>query len=91
MSAIRKLRERFNLKVDSPFLLELGGEVREFQCLISGYGAKRGMVVDKDWAKIAPVSKDLVALGYGYSCFDIENAEIESFEEILNDWGISNA
>ena len=91
MSAIQKLRERFNLQIESPFLIEVGGDVREFQCLISGYGAKRGMVVDKDWGKIAPVSNDLVAISYGYSCFDIEAVVIEDFEVILDDWGVSNA
>lgn len=88
---MNKLRERFGLQIESPFVLNVGGQICEFQCLISGYGKERGMIVDKDWGKIAPVSNDLVAMGYGYSCFDIEDSDIDGFQELLDDWGISNA
>jgi len=90
VSAINKLRETFRLQITSPFSLQVEGKLYEFQCLILGYGAEKGMIVDKDWGKIASISNKLVAMGFGYSCFDIENADIGGFQEILDDWGVSN-
>ena len=88
---LNKLRDIFHLEIRAPFSLRVGEQVYEFQCLIEGYGDKQGMVIDKEWEKIAPIKKELVALGFGYSCFDIETAEVGGFQEILDDWGKSNA
>jgi len=84
---INILQEKYKLEVESPFILIIKGMEISFDCLIKGYGAKNGMVVDSEWKKIEPVSNDLVALGYGFSCFQINDSSIDGFEEVLNDWG----
>ena len=86
-STVDKLRQMFGLQIQAPFHLKIGDNFYEFQCLVDNYGAKNGMVIDKEWEKIAPIANELVAMGYGYSCFDIEKADIESFQDVLNDWG----
>jgi hypothetical protein len=88
---IAKLRGRYHLDIRAPFSMRVGEEAYEFQCLIQGYGAKNGMVVDSEWKKIAPIQKELVEMGFGYSCFDLENTDIDTFQEVLDDWGKVNA
>ena len=89
--SIEKMRSLFQLDVESPFELRIDGNDCVFQCLIKGYGAKLGMVVDSDWSKLAPVADKLTELGYGYSCMDILDPDMNGMEDVLNDWGISNA
>ena len=87
-SNIYELRRHYELDVEAPFTLIVGSDSHRFQCLIKGYGARLGMIIDKDWDKIEPVASKLVELGYGYSCFDIEKScSGEDFQEILDDWG----
>ena len=86
-TVINKLRETYNLEIVSPFCLEIKGHEVQFECLIKGYGATKGMVVDSKWKKIEPVADSLVELGYGYSCFEIDNSSIQGFSEVLADWG----
>lgn len=90
-STLSKLCETYRLQIKAPFHLKVGDNSYKFQCLIENYGAKKGMIVDKEWGKIAPIANELITLGYGYSCFDIEKAGIESFQNVLNDWGKPNA
>ena len=45
------------------------------------------MIVDREWKKVEPVADDLIMMGFGFSCFDIHQAEIEGFQEVLVDWG----
>jgi len=88
---VKKLRESFNLVIESPFLLPIENKVHRFDCLIVGYGAKNGMIVDKKWSKIHAVESKLMDMGYGYSCFDIEaDSSIEEFRKVLDEWGQSN-
>ena len=88
---IKKLRDSYQLDIESPFNLQVGDKNLNFQCLIKGYGSSRGMVIDADWNKINPLKEKLVEMGFGYSCFDIENSDINGFKELLDDWGVSNA
>lgn len=91
-SNLQRLQKKYNLDIEAPFILDVEGELHTFQCLIKGYGANNGMVVDKDWSKIEIVAAKLVALGYGYSCFDIEEGSPgEGFQEVLEDWGKTSA
>ena len=87
---LNKLRDMFCLEICAPFSFSVGEQVYVFQCLIKGYGAKQGMVIDKEWEKIAPVQEELVALGLGYSCLDLETVGVEGFQDILDDWGRSS-
>jgi len=75
-NTINKLKEKYNLKVQSPFEIKI----------IGGYGAEHGMVIDSSWSKIGPVAEELVERGYGYSCFDLSE-DTEGFNKVLKDWG----
>jgi hypothetical protein len=88
---IQKLRERYQLDIESPFVLKIDNESYSFQCLIKGYGNFRGMIVDVDSNKIKPLEGKLMKMGFGYSSFDIEDSDISEFNELLDDWGVSNA
>ena len=81
------LRNKYRLDVIAPFSVCIGDRLHEFQCLVKGYGAKQGMIIDSDWAKLASVSEKLIELGYGFSCFEIENSDLQTFQDILDDWG----
>ncbi|AZQ10056.1 hypothetical protein STH12_00920 [Shewanella khirikhana] len=48
------------------------------------------MLIDSDGHKFATYGTEIVSLGYGYSCFNIEAEDSvqEFIEEVLNgDWG----
>ena len=91
VSIFTKLRTSFRLEIDAPFSLRVDGKDYQFQCRIRGYGAQQGMVIDEEWEKIAPVRDELVTMGFGYSCFDIEKCNVEVFQNVLDDWGKLNA
>ena len=80
------LRKEYNLDIIAPFKIDIEGTTHQFDCLIKGYGATNGMVIDHDYSKLSPVSDKLVSLNYGFSCFNI-NDETSGFNEVLNDWG----
>ena len=86
-TVIKNLRKKYALEIESPFCLEIEDQIIQFDFLVKGYGASKGMVVDSDWKKIEPVSGLLVDLGYGYSCFGIDASSVEGFDEVLDDWG----
>ena len=90
-STIEQLRTKYNLDIVAPFFLHIEEKEYVFQCLIRGYGAEKGMIIDKDMKKIEAVDDEIMRLGFGYSCFDIEDNDIDCFQEILDDWGKSNS
>jgi acyl dehydratase len=49
-------------------------------------GPPNGMVVDPEWANLAPYAERLIADGFGYSAVSI-NGEPSSMVEVLKDWG----
>ena len=89
-NVVKELREKYKLEIVSPFIFHINDEEIEFDCLIKGYGADKGMVIDSNWDKISPVESLLVELGYGYSCFPLSNSSVEVFPELLLDWGKTN-
>ncbi len=88
---VEQLREKKDFDIESPFNIEIDSIVYSFQCLIRGYGAELGMVIDEDYEKIEPVQNALREMGYGFSCFDIlkDTSPAEEFiNDVLNsDWG----
>lgn len=85
---IDELAGRFALKVVAPFVMDVKGRTISFDCLIENYGAKNGMIIDKESAKLMDIADELNLLGYGFSCFDISEGDaVESFQEVLDDWG----
>lgn len=92
---LSELKKRYNLVIDSPFTIQIGGETFEFEYRIHGYGARHGMIIDKDWSKIEPVAEKLGWRGFGFSCFDLNverrvDGDVDSFQEVLDDWGKTN-
>ncbi|MDH5299847.1 MAG: hypothetical protein OEW58_00595 [Gammaproteobacteria bacterium] len=88
-SILKQLQEEYNLDIESPFTIRVGNETHQLHCLIKGYGAKNGMVIDKDWYKIKAIQEELEKNDYGCSCIEI--TDTEGFQEVLDDWGKSNA
>ncbi len=91
-TAIKQLSTKYKLNFESPFSIQINGKEHIFQYLLKGYGAKLGMVLDEDWKKIEPVANELIELGFGFSCIDIDLLKIyddtnDSFQEVLDDWG----
>jgi hypothetical protein len=91
-SLLSALIERQDIDIESPFHCNVSGKVETFKCLIRGFGAPNGMLIDTDWSKFHELSESLTALGYGFSSFDIEN-DFSSVQEFINgvligDWGI---
>lgn len=84
---IENLQNKYNLEIVSPFLFEVENKTIKFFCLIKGYGATKGMIIDSNWKKIEPVYELLVESGYGFSCFELDVSAIDDFESVLNDWG----
>ncbi|NVJ68573.1 MAG: hypothetical protein HWE16_18940 [Gammaproteobacteria bacterium] len=90
MSNIKKLAVKYKLSIISPFTFETNGKKYRFDALIKGYGAKNGMVVDRQYQRLEVVVDELMNQGYGFSCFDIFESD-EGFDNVLNDWGRTDA
>lgn len=68
------------------------GETIMLSALVKDFGAKRGMLVDANFALIQPYAKILVEDGYGYSSnfgHSPESYDRHKMIEILADWGWS--
>ena len=88
--SIRLLTERYQLNIIAPFHLSVNGEKYVIDALIEGYGARKGMLIFKNANTIKDIRDEIVAFGYGYSCFDINPNDVaEGFQEVLDDWGKS--
>ncbi len=87
LETLLKLQYSYQLDIVTPFEIDIDGKRYMFACLIEGFGAPNGMVIDEDWRKLELVSEALAAMGYGFSCLNIKAAEIDNFNELLDDWG----
>ncbi|MDI4668250.1 hypothetical protein MKZ42_04505 [Pseudoalteromonas shioyasakiensis] len=88
MSNIEKLRTKYSLSIESPFTTLINGEAFEFDALISGYGAKNGMLISTNGHFMNANRDEILTNGYGYSCFNIHGRGVtENFDETLEDWG----
>lgn len=90
-SLLSALKERQDIYIESPFSCQVNGKVETFKCLIRGFGAPNGMLIDTDGAKFLELSASLAALGYGFSNFDIEHdfSSVQEFIDdiLIGDWG----
>jgi hypothetical protein len=86
------MAQKHNLRVEVPFCLRFsdGAEITAEVRLV-GYGADKGMLIVSDYSTIKDRAKEIVRMGYGYSCFsqphEDEVDSDEELEEILEDWG----
>jgi len=85
-----RIASQLGLKVQTPFHVELAGEVLTVPVLLEEFGAERGMLLVTSHKSIAAVTGQIVDAGFGYSCLDpsfgldFSAAEII---EMLHDWG----
>ena len=83
-----ELKNKYKTIIEPQYSINFDGSEVTFEYLVRGYGAKNGMLVDSSWGKISPYSELLVTMGYGFSCLDLN--DLESFEQVLKDWGKFN-
>lgn len=92
-SLLSALLERQDIDIESPFSCQVNGKVETFKCLIRGFGAPSGMLIDTDGAKFLELGDSLAALGYGFSSFDIEDdfSSVQEFIDdiLIRDWGVA--
>jgi hypothetical protein len=92
-SLLTALIDRQDIDIESPFSCQVNGKVETFKCLIRGFGASNGMLIDADGARLVEIGESLAALGYSFSSFDIEN-DFSSVQEFVDDvlrgdWGVA--
>lgn len=76
----------------SPFKLDIEGQEHQVELLIRGFGARNGMIIEKSWEKIKPISLWLTNNGYGFCCFNSsEPCSLTETLNLLEDWGCNNA
>ena len=83
---------KLNLKIDVPFRLNFPDKSSiEVDVRIRGYGAKKGMLIISDYSAIKKKQQEIIDMGYGFTCLsqpaENEQQSIDSFVELLNDWG----
>src|SRR5689334_4480253 len=84
------LAKRLGLAVKIPFVVSIGGENLSVPVLLENFGAERGMLLLTDWTRFALYERELVELGYGYSCLSEDRDEEDddfALAEMLMDWG----
>ena len=83
---------RLGVTVTAPASVFVGDEIVTFTALLPQFGARNGMIVDRDWGLIDPHSAALLKLGYGFSAVEIgTDDDDESAQEMLRDWGWSSS
>ncbi|MEP6652086.1 MAG: hypothetical protein ABJA82_01940 [Myxococcales bacterium] len=87
-----RIADRFGLKVQVPFQVELASGQLAVPVLLEQFGAQRGMLLFTSYQDIAAVTEQLVSAGFGYSCLD-DSLETDLDEsqivDMLRDWGWS--
>lgn len=88
---VEQLQKIPGFEIESPFVIKIGSVTYSFDCLIKGYGAEIGMIIDKHLHKVEPVADELWEMGYGFSCLDIFGitSPAEKFinNVLIGDWG----
>ena len=74
------------VEVVTPFEFDVGGKRAAFTALIVDFGGSPGIVVDRDWAVLAPHVDALTNAGMGFSCVEMEGGDTNDLIELLRDW-----
>ncbi len=79
------------VNIIAPFEFEIDGERLRFDALIRNFGARVGMLINRDSKVFADHRTRLVALGYTHSSFDFEGWIASPYDragtiELLSDW-----
>jgi hypothetical protein len=60
------------------------------EVLLRSYGARNGMLVVSDYGTIQEKKDEILAAGFGYSCYgpvpESEVHSLEGFKDMLDDW-----
>jgi hypothetical protein len=84
--------QELGLRVQVPYVVRFSdGRSVEVEVLLRGFGAREGMLVLSDYTTIEEKKDEIIAAGYGYSCYGpVPESEItclEGFDDMLSDWG----
>jgi hypothetical protein len=83
----QQLGKHLGVEVVSPFVFESNEGPVEFAALLPQFGARRGIVVDRDWEALGPHADALCAEGFGFSCCEVgEYDERKPPLDMLRDW-----
>ena len=85
-----EISEHLGLDIRLSYEIKLGGRTLTVPVLLEGYGAEKGMVLVTDYDLIKDVTKELVTLGYGYSCLSEPvpgPIGWSGIDNMLEDWG----
>ena len=92
-----EIAARWKLSIEAPYEVKLSSGSITVPVLLRDFGAPKGMLLVTDYETIAPYAKELVALGFGYSCLSASRGSYnpavddESIRTMLEDWGWSGA
>ena len=89
-----RIAERFGLKVQIPFQVELANARLTVPVLLEEFGAQRGMLLVTSYQEIASVTEQLLSAGFGYSALDDSpGADLDEPQivDMLRDWGWSGS
>lgn len=94
-----RLAERWNLRVETSFSVDLSSGVITVPVLVRDFGGTQGMLLVTEYEQIRAHADELVELGFGYSCLSEPRAsqstdavvEDEATQEMLTDWGWSGS
>lgn len=86
--------KKWGLKIEAPFVVEVEGAEISVPVLLREFGAVCGMLLVTNFDQVSEYAKQLVNLGYGFSCLSEKNEsphpdDDEAMMEILTDWGWS--
>lgn len=84
----QRVADPFRIKVIAPCEIVLGIGSAFIATALVKVGPPLGMVVDPNWAVLAPHAEAFVEAGYGYSAVTIgDEDELDACRDILLDWG----
>lgn len=88
-----KVSEVLKIDIVIGFQLKISDKVTlKSEFLVKKFGAKNGMLVFTSYSSLAPYVQQIIDIGYGFSVLSEssdKNIKIESYMEVLNDWGWS--
>ncbi len=94
------ISKRIGISIIVPFILTFfDGSEQIYDVLLKYFGAKNGMILVSDYSLIEHRDREIIELGYGFSCLSepterrieelikmTDGELIDSYKEMLEDW-----